>query len=122
MEHRIIIKRAYEDISSIPGKKYLVDIWWPRGIKKEKLKDAEWKKTISPSSEVIKRFHAGEIAFEEFKREYLNKLDKNQDAKDFLEQCKADLANEDVILLYAAKNEQENNAIVLKEWLEKFLT
>ncbi|NME81606.1 DUF488 family protein [Clostridium sp. SM-530-WT-3G] len=64
----------------ITEKKYLVDIWWPRGIKKEKLKDTEWKKNIFPSSEVIKKFHAGEILFEGFKQKYLDELDKNEDA------------------------------------------
>lgn len=93
----------------------------PRGIAKDQLKPFEWKKEIAPSTELKKWFHENNTKFSKFKQKYTKELNNNEEKKDFLELVKDQLKKGDVILLYGAKDEEKNNAQVLKEWLEKKL-
>lgn len=110
----IIIKRVYDTNKTENNFRVLVDRLWPRGLSKEKLNIDLWAKDIAPSNEIRKEFNHEENKFEEFKKQYLTELNNNEYAKDFKNKYK----NKNIVLLYSAKNEKYNNAVVLKEWLE----
>lgn len=93
----------------------LVDRLWPRGISKEKANIDLWAKDIAPSTELRKWFNHDESKFNEFKEKYFEELNSNDYAIKFKQEYK----NKNIILLYSAKDKIHNNAIILKEWLEK---
>lgn len=110
------LKRAYAFYDECDGYRILVDRLWPRGITKERLHCELWAKNISPSQELRKTFH-GENYFLDFKEAYVMELEKNPEVSSFIDLCREKLAEGNVTLVYAAKNEICNNAVVLKEWL-----
>ena len=112
------IKRIYEDPEDSDGYRILVDKLWPRGISMERAKLDYWAKELAPTDETRKAFNHEEEKFEVFKTDYLKELEKNREARKFLTRLKEKLASGNVSLLYGAKNERYNQAIVLKEWLE----
>ncbi len=111
-------KRVYDPPSPSDGKRFLVDRLWPRGVKKDDLKLDGWLKDAAPS-EALRREFAHELAnWEEFARDYALELDGKPDAlKAILEAA----INGDVTLLFAAKDREHNNAVVLKRYLERQL-
>lgn len=113
------IKRIYEEYSKEDGYRVLVDRLWPRGVSKEAAKLDAWEKEIAPKDTTRKRFDHEEEKFDSFEKSYIQELDKNDASGDFLKKIKTKLQSADVTLLYGAKNETSNNAVVLKEWLEK---
>ena len=110
----IHIKRIYVDAEPKDGYRILVDRLWPRGISKEVAKLDEWDKEISPSTELRKQFGHIPEKFNEFVKEFKLEL---QSKKDDLKRIKQLADKQNVTLLYAAKNETENNAAVLLEVL-----
>ena len=121
MAYDILLKRIYELPEITDGKRILVDRLWPRGIKKEVAKLDEWAKEITPSTELRQLFHRGEMPFEGFSQGYIEELEKRNAATDFVEKCRLWLKESNVTLLYAAKNEEENHAMVLRTWLKRKL-
>ena len=115
---KINIERIYNnpkgDNNSI---RILVDRFWPRGLSKEKVKIDLWQKDIAPSNSLRKWFSHDEKKWDEFKRKYFRELDKNNVAVNtIIEKAK----NQDsVTLLYGTKEGRFNNAVALKEYLEK---
>ena len=92
----------------------LVDRLWPRGVRKDAFAHDEWCKDAAPSPELRKAFHHGDLDFEEFSERYREELDSGDAAKavDHL----ADLAGGDgLVLAYAAKDTEQNHALVLAE-------
>ncbi|TKC16332.1 DUF488 domain-containing protein [Robertmurraya kyonggiensis] len=114
----IKIKRIYEPSSELDGYRVLVDRLWPRGISKEKSQIDEWAKEIAPSTDLRKQFNHMPDFFDEFTKRYVLELTDNVHKEGFLSQIREQLGQRNVTLLYAAKNESINHAIVLKEWLE----
>lgn len=110
----INIKRVY-DKAETKGLSILVDRLWPRGVSKSSLNLTLWAKEIAPSNELRQEFNHEASRFNDFKEKYINELNSNPYAKSFKEQYQ----NQDITLLYSAKNTQCNNAVVLKEWLER---
>ena len=109
------LKRVYDDVSQQDGKRILVDGVWPRGIKKEDLEHNEWYKEIAPSSDLRKWFDHDPDKWEEFKKKYKKEL---KEQKDLVDQIKKDSDGHNVTLLYAAKDEEHNQAVVIKEYIE----
>lgn len=109
------LKRVYDDVSQHDGKRILVDGVWPRGIKKEDLEHDEWYKEIAPSSDLRKWFDHDPDKWEEFKKKYKKEL---KEQKDLVDQIKKDSDGHNVTLLYAAKDEEHNQAVVIKEYIE----
>lgn len=110
------IKRVYEKPDEGDGIRVLVDRLWPRGLKKEEAKIDHWMKEIGPSDTLRKWFAHKEEHWQEFKSRYMKELkDKNELLKQLIDLGK----NKKVTLLYAAKNEETNNAQVLLEVLKK---
>lgn len=110
----IKIKRIYEDPESADGYRILIDRLWPRGVSKEDAKLDEWNKELSPSTELRKWFDHTPERFEEFKKRYREELESH---KEELNRLYTLAKSNTVTLLYAAKNEKINNAVVLKEIL-----
>ena len=100
-------KRVYEPPAAEDGKRVLVDRVWPRGVSKEQAKLDEWLKDIGPSTELRKWFGHVPERYPEFKKRYLQELQGNQ----ALEQLKGMTGT--VTLLYGAKDEEHNQAVVL---------
>ena len=114
----IKIKRAFEKVNKADGKRILVDRLWPRGISKTKLSLDEWLKDVSPSTELRKEFSHNPDKWKSFKSAYLKELRKAtaRKAVEYL----LDLArSSDITLVYSAHDEQFNNAVVLKQHLER---
>lgn len=109
------IKRVYDDISQQDGKRILVDGVWPRGIKKEDLEHDDWMKDIAPSTDLRKWFNHDAEKWDEFKKKYKKEL---KDHKEDLKLLKEDSDGHNVTLLYAAKDEEHNQAVVIKEYVE----
>lgn len=109
-------KRVYVPVSADDGKRFLVDRLWPRGIKKEKLQLEQWNKEVAPSNELRKRFSHDSSEWNEFCNLYYRELENNPGSwKPILEAAKQG----NVTLVFAARNEERNNAIALKNYLER---
>ena len=106
------IKRVYEKPDKDDGVRILVDRLWPRGLSKNKAKIDYWMKEIAPSDALRKWFGHKEERWEELKRRYREEL---KTKKDLIEEFKNFSRNSNVTLLYAAKDKQRNNAVVLLE-------
>lgn len=115
----ITIKRIYQEAEKTDGYRILVDRIWPRGISKERAQLDLWLKEVAPSTELRKWFNHDESKFSEFKTRYLAELAEGE-AANALSQLKEIAATQDTItLLYGAKDQVDNQAVVLKEILEK---
>lgn len=114
--HSIKIKRVYELPDQHDGRRILVDRLWPRGLTKEKAGIDLWLKDIAPSTELRKWFDHDFGRWEEFKDQYLAELKGNHEQIQLLKQ---ELEKGTVTLVYAAKDEEHNQAIVIQEndWL-----
>lgn len=109
----IHLQRAYEH-EQRPGTRILVDRIWPRGVKKADLHLDDWRKSVAPSTELRKWFNHDPKNWEEFQKLYRAELKANPDAWQPLLQA----AQEgDLVLIYGAKDEEHNQAVVLREFL-----
>lgn len=117
----IVVARAY-DADEVRGYRILVDRLWPRGISKERLRADLWAKDAAPSNEIRKAFGHDPEKFLWFRSEYLKELDAGTSSAELLRTVSERLSGGDVVLLYAAKDPEMNNAVVLKEWLEARLS
>jgi uncharacterized protein YeaO (DUF488 family) len=111
------IKRVYEPAADADGFRVLVDRLWPRGVKKENAKIDLWAKDISPSGALRREFHGHPEHWQKFVVAYAKELAREpaaSAARDLLAHRKRG----PVTLLYAARDEEHNNAVVLKAWLE----
>ena len=110
-------KRVYDPAEQSDGYRILVDRLWPRGVKKDRAALAAWPKEVTPSPELRKIYHAGEIPFEGFAAVYLDELEASAPAHAFAAQCRRWLEEDNVTLLYATKNTEQNHVHVLRRWL-----
>jgi len=114
-------KRVYDEVEDSDGYRILVDRLWPRGVKKEDLPYDLWPKNITPSNHIRKEFNHEEDKFDQFRTNYLNELAENDEADEFLKTVEAELEDQNVTLLYAAKDRKINHVVVLMDWLEEQL-
>ena len=126
----INIKRIYDEPSKEDGIRILADRLWPRGVSKEKAGIDFWFKDIAPSNELRKLFHAAAIDFNEFKERYLKELSeysgsRYSSVKPESGNSLAEIARllktggKNITLLYGLKDEINNNAAVLREFILK---
>lgn len=112
----IRVKRAYDPPARDDGFRVLVDRVWPRGVGKDRLKVDEWLKEIAPSTTLRKWFGHDPAKWEAFQDRYRHELDSQSEPVTHLRQK----AKEgDVTLVFSAKDPQHNNAVALKEYLER---
>lgn len=114
--NRLKIKRVYEAPDKQDGRRILVDRIWPRGLTKEKASIDLWLKEIAPSTELRKWFNHDPGKWDEFKQRYVEELKNNPESIQLLKQ---ELDKGVVTLVYAAKDEEHNQAVVIEEngWL-----
>lgn len=106
------IKRVYEKPESEDGLRILVDRLWPRGLTKEKAHVDLWLKDIAPTTELRKWFGHEPARWNEFTERYILELETNQKQTAIL---KEQLNAGPVTLVYAARDEEHNEAVILKE-------
>jgi uncharacterized protein YeaO (DUF488 family) len=112
------IKRVYDPADDEDGTRVLVDRLWPRGLTKERAAVDIWLKEIAPSTELRKQFGHMHERWDEFRREYRGELGGNKDAVERL----ADLAAKGTVtLLYGARDQERNHAVVLLEYMNEKL-
>lgn len=112
----IKIKRTYEPKEKADGFRILVDRLWPRGIKKEALDINVWLKEVAPSSALRKWFNHDVEKWMAFKTKYKAELWQSKafnELKQLIKKYKI------ITLVYSAKDEAHNQAVVLKELLDK---
>jgi uncharacterized protein YeaO (DUF488 family) len=112
---QIQLKRTYDEPSTQDGYRVLVDGMWPRGVAKSEAKVDEWLKDIAPSDDLRKAFHNDELEWAEFRQRYLSELKEH---KETLRPVAEKAREEQVTLLFASKDAEHNNAVVVKQYLE----
>jgi uncharacterized protein YeaO (DUF488 family) len=112
----ISLKRAYDPVDKSDGARFLVDRLWPRGVKKESLHVESWEKAVAPSDNLRKWFGHVPEKWPEFRRRYFAELNKKPEALKLLLHA-AQTGN--ITLVYGARDTEHNDAVALKEYLEK---
>lgn len=110
------LKRVYERAQEDDGKRILVDRLWPRGLSKTDAKVDAWPKDLAPSPALRRWFGHDPQKWSEFRERYRHELEKNRDAAEAL---KREIGGSKATLLYGARDEEHNHAIVLREFIEK---
>jgi uncharacterized protein YeaO (DUF488 family) len=113
----IRIKRVYDPVHASDGKRILVDRLWPRGLSKEDAALHEWMKELAPSHELRKWYNHDAARFEEFKAKYTEELTRDESKAALFRQLRHWAEEGTVTLLYAAKDAERNQAVVLAERL-----
>lgn len=108
----IALKRIYDPPSRTDGKRILVDRLWPRGLQKDAAKIDEWLKDIAPSDALRKWFGHDPGKWPAFKEKYRKEL---RDKSEMIVRLRKEAKRGRVTLLFAAKDSEHNNAVVLKE-------
>ncbi len=114
----IKLKRAYEPASRDDGTRFLVERLWPRGVKKDALQLDAWLKDVAPSTRLRQWFGHDPSRWPEFQRRYRAELDRNAEALEPI--LKAARCGQ-VTLVYSSHDQEHNNAVVLKAYVESHL-
>ncbi len=112
----ILLQRAYEEPAEGDGYRVLVDHFWPRGRRKESLQLDEWAKDLAPDATLIKWFGHKPERWQEFRQRYRAWLDETEQRARLRELLDA-AEGERMTLVYGAKSETENQAVVIREAL-----
>mgnify|MGYP006298637539 CR=1 FL=1 len=116
----IKIKRVYDNVTEEDGFRVLVDRIWPRGLSKENAQIDYWPKEVAPSEELRKWFAHDPEKWSEFKEKYKEELSEKDE--EIVELKELAQKNEELTLLYAAKDKDHNNAVILKDFLKEHLS
>jgi len=111
----IKLKRVYDKPSSKDGFRVLVERLWPRGLTKQEVAVDLWLKDVAPSPELRKWFRHDPARWKQFQERYREELREKQEAVRLLKQT---AKKRTVTLVYAARDEEYNGALVLKRRLE----
>ena len=111
----IQLKRVYEKPSRKDGVRILVDRLWPRGLTKERAAVNLWLKDVAPSTELRKWFGHDPAKWKQFQVRYRKELREKKDALKLLKEKSQDHT---VTLVYGARDEQHNEALVLRKIVE----
>jgi uncharacterized protein YeaO (DUF488 family) len=111
---RVHLKRAYEPPSSDDGVRILVDRIWPRGVRKADAAIDRWMKEIAPSAELRNWFGHDAARWEEFRRRYRAELAQHED---LVEELRSLARGKALTLVYGARDEAHNQAVVLRDLL-----
>ena len=114
----IALKRAYETPARSDGCRVLVERLWPRGLSKQNAKIDLWAKEVAPSPALRRWFDHDPDRWADFKRKYFAELRTRKDA---LEPILERARRGKVTFVFAARETQFNNAVALKEYLERRL-
>src|SRR5512138_3585983 len=114
------IRRAYEEASASDGYRVLVDRLWPRGVRREALRLDRWEKDVAPSPALRRWFGHDPARFREFARRYATEL-RGGPARAALADLARRAATGTVTLVYGARDEEHNGAVVLRDAVEDAL-
>jgi uncharacterized protein YeaO (DUF488 family) len=106
------MKRAYEAAEPGDGYRVLIDRLWPRGVSRERARLDEWARELAPSTELRKWFSHDPERFPEFRDRYRDEL---RDQADEIERLRERATRGPVTLVYGARDEKHNDAVVLAE-------
>jgi uncharacterized protein YeaO (DUF488 family) len=112
----IKIKRVYEQPAKDDGMRILVDRLWPRGLTKKKASVDLWLKDIAPSTELRKWFAHDPDKWKRFRARYQTEIRNNHD---LIKALKRKAREGTITLIYGARDQKHNEALVLKQFLEK---
>lgn len=110
----VVLKRAYEPPAKSDGKRILVDRLWPRGVSKAEADLDEWIKEIAPSGELRTWFGHDPERWDEFRRRYRAELAQHSET---LKDLRRRAREGRITLVYSAKDETHNDAVVLRDVL-----
>jgi uncharacterized protein YeaO (DUF488 family) len=116
----IAIKREYDPPGQSDGARVLVDRLWPRGLRKPDLRLSRWMQEVAPSDELRGFFGHDPARWREFRKRYLTELECAEMAQPVAELIKLARRGK-LVLVYGAKDQLHNHAVVLKELLDKKL-
>jgi uncharacterized protein YeaO (DUF488 family) len=119
-DQMVVTKRAYESATRSDGTRILVDRLWPRGVKKEEAHVKQWMRELGPSNELRRFFGHDPKRWNEFRKRYLVEL-KRPEARALLDQLLHMARAGKLTLVYGAKDEEHNQAVVIKSVLESRL-
>lgn len=114
----VTIKRVYLKASPDDGARVLVDRLWPRGMTKQAAKLDAWLKELAPSNELRQWFHAHPQQKSKFRERYLEELCSEAGGKALEQLYEIRNRHPQLTLLFASKNEDYNNATVLRELVD----
>jgi len=115
----LVLKRVYEKPAREDGTRVLVDRLWPRGLTKEAAAVDLWLRELAPSNELRKWYHENREAWALFRQRYSRELRKPEAAKALRQLYELMSSNKSITLLFASRNLEQNNAVALKEMLER---
>lgn len=115
----LVVKRAYEPAVPADGYRVLVDRLWPRGLQKDTAALDLWIKELAPSTELRRWYGHEPSRWEAFRHRYASELDA---AVEYWRPLLARAARHRVTLLYGARDNDHNNAVALKTYLETYLS
>ncbi len=115
---RVNVKRVYEEPAHSDGTRVLVDRLWPRGLSKARAAVDKWLRDLAPSDALRKWFHARPDGWAVFRKRYLKELARPESAEALGELYRLANQRKKLTLLFASRNEDHNNATVLKDLLE----
>lgn len=113
---KIVVQRAYDEPGPHDGYRVLVDRVWPRGRSKEALNLDEWLRDLAPSTELRKWFGHDPQRWTEFQQRYRAELD-SEEMRTRMQQLLRDAGSRRITLIYSAKDEEHNQALVLRDVL-----
>lgn len=116
----ITIKRAYDPPGDRDGERILVDRLWPRGVKKEAICISEWRREVSPTPGLRTWFGHDPARWDEFRRRYEDEL-SGPGMREPLETLAEKARHGRITLVYAARDEAHNHALVLRDYLDRLV-
>ena len=111
---RVKLKRAYEEPAASDGKRVLIDRLWPRGVRKEDAALDLWLKELGPSTQLRKWFGHDPARWDEFQQRYAEELAQKPE---LMAQLRGFARDGVLTLVYSARDEQHNDAVVLRQLL-----
>ena len=114
----VTVKRVYEEPARSDGTRVLVDRLWPRGLSKARAAIDQWLRDLAPSDALRQWFHARPEAWAIFRKRYLKELSKPECDPALDELYRLASRRKRLTLLFASKNKEHNNAVVLRDLLE----
>ena len=118
MANKVQLKRVYDHANEQDGIRFFVERLWPRGVAKSALADAAWLGEVAPSPELREWFQHDPQRWNEFRRRYFAELKRH---KDVLSPILEATHKGTVTLLYSSHDKEHNNAVALREFLERSL-
>jgi len=115
----VSIKRVYDPTSHADGKRVLVDRLWPRGLTKSAAGVDEWLRDLAPSDDLRRWYHAQPNEWTAFRSKYLKELSQPQAQEALQRLYQLARGRARVTLLFASRDEDRNNAVVLQELLQR---